>query len=293
MPEISPDLQRALLLMGLLIGPTCLWLLYRVLRGPDSTRLEKFDLTGSLFDTAELKMLIAGDGEWPCEICRSLNQPGADRCYKCRALRSAAQDPLTTPIDAEPPIAPEPAAPVRPARRTSTPVAVPVTAGIATAGVAQPSGRMRPMVTAMNAGDVSDMSVAVPAAASIRRLPLPELPTGRGVPVMDQTVGPGVPVMKEIVGTRRLAERSADWADHGTAALPPTPVGCPLLGLKDDPRSRFEFPHPAHRCGATAVPGIISLNDQKAFCCGAYDECARFRTHAGASGSLLPGSSRA
>lgn len=460
MIEMSPDLQRALIVLGLLIGPTSLWHLYRWLRGPDRTIPDSmlpsaYDHTGSPFGTAGLEAFIAGSGTWPCEICSSLNQPEANRCYKCHALRPVPRDPLATPIDAEPPVAPEPAPPIRPARRRSTPAAVPVIAAIATAGVAQPSGRRRPVVTAMNAGDISRRPETVPAAASIPRLPLPGLAVSRGVPVMEETVGndrratrrgrgPGVhptaaesgpvplptgrrtrrastaaeppasgvipvqpgpsngrsrpavvrapgaagrlsPVLLEgtvaaqqvapaptatvepssgetggtparrhpagrtrvspvvpaaapelaappsepaprparpprgrragssaqppegpadvvgpvpspdgpgrpgpPTGERRVKHPGAVGAtapaDGITAALLPTAIVCPLLGLQDDPLSRLEFPHPAHRCRATALPGIISVQHQQTFCYGIYGECVRFRAHAEASG---------
>ena len=267
------DTQLILVFLGLLIGVTCVWQLYRVLRGSDSNRRAKYTITGSLPIAADLQALIASGGAWPCETCRSVNQPWAGRCYKCRARRPVPPNPLATPIEAEPRLAPEPAAAVRPARRTSAPALVPVIARRVTAEVAQASGQTRPVVTAIDAGDLTDLSAALPGRGSIRRLSLPDLPVAGGVPVMEKTAG----------GTLR-AVGSMARADDDMNALPPTSVGCPLLGLRDDPRSHYDFPHPRHRCGATRVPEIVSQQHQRTFCCGTYANCVRFRAHEEASG---------
>ena len=63
----------------------------------------------------------------------------------------------------------------------------------------------------------------------------------------------------------------------------PEPVGCPLLGLPDDPRSRFSFASADHRCWADRRPRPVDLAHQGAFCLAeTYPECARYRAAAAA-----------
>ena len=66
---------------------------------------------------------------------------------------------------------------------------------------------------------------------------------------------------------------------------------CPLLGLPDDPLSRFSYPSVAHRCRAEDRPRAIDLNHQGAFCLAAmYPECPRYRA---AAASRRPGAATA
>jgi LysM domain len=52
---------------------------------------------------------------------------------------------------------------------------------------------------------------------------------------------------------------------------------CPLLGLPDDPSTRFSYPSVAHRCRATDRPRPIDLGHQAAFCLAAtYPDCPRY-----------------
>jgi LysM repeat protein len=56
---------------------------------------------------------------------------------------------------------------------------------------------------------------------------------------------------------------------------------CPLLGLPDDPSTRFSYPSVAHRCRATDRPRPIELGHQAAFCLAAtYPECPRYQAAA-------------
>jgi len=64
---------------------------------------------------------------------------------------------------------------------------------------------------------------------------------------------------------------------------------CPLLGLPDDPVTRFSFPSEAHRCRATDRPRPIELDHQATFCLsGNYPECARYRAGAAPGRSTAP-----
>ena len=64
---------------------------------------------------------------------------------------------------------------------------------------------------------------------------------------------------------------------------------CPLLGLPDDPVTRFSYPSVAHRCRATDRPRPIDLAHQAAFCLAAtYPDCPRYQAAAtrGRSGTV-------
>lgn len=66
---------------------------------------------------------------------------------------------------------------------------------------------------------------------------------------------------------------------RGELDLPDAPA-CPLLGLVGDPRTRFTFPHPGHRCHAAHRPKTIDLARQSAYCLSSgFAACDRFRAH--------------
>ena len=66
---------------------------------------------------------------------------------------------------------------------------------------------------------------------------------------------------------------------------------CPLLGLPDDPNSRFSFPSVGHRCRASDRLRPIDLGHQSAFCLAAtYPDCPRYQAAAAFRGSsVAPG----
>ena len=73
------------------------------------------------------------------------------------------------------------------------------------------------------------------------------------------------------------------------------PEVCPYLGLPDDPRTRFTFADPAHRCHVGAKPIAIDLGHQGAYCLTTgYPACKRFRLPkaAGRQGSSPAGEGR-
>jgi LysM repeat protein len=56
------------------------------------------------------------------------------------------------------------------------------------------------------------------------------------------------------------------------------PETCPYLGLPDDPRTRFTFATPAHRCHVKREPSPIDLGHQGAYCLSSdFPKCRRFR----------------
>jgi LysM repeat protein len=57
----------------------------------------------------------------------------------------------------------------------------------------------------------------------------------------------------------------------------PDPPACTLLGLVDDPRSHFTYPHQAHRCFASKSAQTTDLRRQQVFCLsGEFVECDRY-----------------
>ena len=63
----------------------------------------------------------------------------------------------------------------------------------------------------------------------------------------------------------------------GEPDLPDAPA-CPLLGLAVDPRTRFTYPHPGHRCHASYKLKTIDLARQSSYCLSSgFADCERFR----------------
>jgi len=64
---------------------------------------------------------------------------------------------------------------------------------------------------------------------------------------------------------------------HRQPDLPDAPA-CPFLGLEADPRTRFTFPHPGHRCHAGRRPSAVEQALQARYCLSPdYAVCERFR----------------
>jgi LysM repeat protein len=56
---------------------------------------------------------------------------------------------------------------------------------------------------------------------------------------------------------------------------------CPYLGLPDDPRTRFTFATPAHRCHVKRKPSQIDLGHQGRYCLSSdFPACKRYRAPA-------------
>lgn len=57
------------------------------------------------------------------------------------------------------------------------------------------------------------------------------------------------------------------------------PPACPLLGLALDPRTRYTFPHPAHRCHAGGSGKTIQPGHQSAVCLSTtFATCGRYQS---------------
>jgi hypothetical protein len=64
------------------------------------------------------------------------------------------------------------------------------------------------------------------------------------------------------------------------------PEACPYLGLPDDPRTRFAFATPAHRCHVKRKPSVIALSHQGSYCLSSdFQACNRFRAPAATVGA--------
>ena len=65
----------------------------------------------------------------------------------------------------------------------------------------------------------------------------------------------------------------------------PDASSCPLLGLADDPRTRFTFPHPGHRCHAGSRPSAVVPGWQATRCLSSgFATCDRYQDWAAARG---------
>lgn len=66
----------------------------------------------------------------------------------------------------------------------------------------------------------------------------------------------------------------------------PDAPACPLLGLAADRRTRCTFPHPDHRCYATAAPAVLGPLHQAAVCLSlSFMACDRYRSWQGETGA--------
>ncbi len=64
------------------------------------------------------------------------------------------------------------------------------------------------------------------------------------------------------------------------------PEACPYLGLPDDPRTRFTFATPAHRCHVKGKPNKVDLGQQGAYCLTSeFPSCKWYRAPAPARGA--------
>lgn len=286
--DVSADLQRALIMLGLLVGPTCLWLLYRALRGFNEQEMTRYDQAGASAGSAEAWEPADGSGRWACGTCGSLNQPRERRCYKCSAPRAVPSTPVAVPVRGGPAMGTDaPAGP--PAPRPGVPGPAPLVAAATTGGALEAAPRGRPLVAVMNPATVGGSSGAARAVAPIADTRL-ERPPATPVPVMDPDAvsgRPGAPAVSGRPGAPAVGGRPraplAPTSDDTVADRQTTPVVCPRLGLRHDPTPRF--PDRAHRCAATPSPSVVPLAHQETFCFGAYPQCVHFRAYVEPAGS--------
>jgi hypothetical protein len=83
------NLPLALLTIALLVTPTMLWVVYRLaMSGASSARSRISTLPAAL---------------WVCPVCRSVNDPSSDRCYRCSFKVANPDDVLIIdPVTAKP-----------------------------------------------------------------------------------------------------------------------------------------------------------------------------------------------
>ena len=260
--------------IALLWGPTMLWLLFRLVRGPTShSEYGVRDRPASRRQAvapavADLNSLVDTYGFWLCESCKSLNRREAKRCYACRAQRDRA-----TPQPGATPNAPAPV-PVMDTTTTWT--------AVGPGHPARPSPAAAPLAAATTAG--------APAAASTTASP--EVQTAAVAAVPAAIVASAAPRPVRAGDDRGVPVSASHPAEHGqftttsgvagrsSAAAPTTPeaipVGaaasaaslaapragltvCPFVGLDGDPSTWFDFPDPNNVCHA------IPADDGSAF----------------------------
>ena len=88
---------------------------------------------------------------------------------------------------------------------------------------------------------------------------------------------------RQVGRTRRSMIRTMVSSDLDALHLP----ACPFIGRADDPRTRFTFPFPEHRCSAGIKPTLITHTHQATVCLsGEFASCDRYRAW------MTPGSRR-
>ena len=96
---MGPETALAII-VALLWGPTALWVIIRLARASEARRFES-DSGGPvlLVDQNVLEDELgpeADKAQWICASCRSVNRPGAKRCYSCRAKRDGGDQASRT-----------------------------------------------------------------------------------------------------------------------------------------------------------------------------------------------------
>ena len=260
------SIEAAALIAALLWGPTALWLIFRVVRGPGSPRPEAF---ADRNDQARLVPEALLLDYWVCRDCRSVNHEGANHCYSCGIDRA--------PVERVKPPKPVTPAPVptgtgwvavmdpAPDPRVNVPVVV-----AAAPAASRPRSR-RWNVVGGAPGAFGDASVAAHMES-----PLPD------------TVSPGA------VAPAFVAPSVA--APAGGARLLPAqstvPSVCPFIGFKDDAATRCDYPDGRNVChaaaanagSATSVPwrrsarSVAIMPDHQSAVCltAAHRQCARY-----------------
>ncbi len=72
------EIPPAVIVVGLLFGPTLIWFIYRLYVGPRAGQVQEG----------------AGDLFWVCPECRSVNEPKRVRCYLCQTDRTSVEGAL-------------------------------------------------------------------------------------------------------------------------------------------------------------------------------------------------------
>ncbi len=95
------SLEAAAIIFALLWGPTLLWLIFRVVRGPNGGTRESFGGEPAAQRTEQLP-LEAGIRRdyWICKDCRSVNHLGAMHCYSCLIEREPVEPVAADPVRA-------------------------------------------------------------------------------------------------------------------------------------------------------------------------------------------------
>ena len=284
------NLEGAALICALLGGPTLVWLIYRVARGPVSRSAASFvdDSVRPALSQPPLEAALRHEF-WICKDCRSANHQGAKRCYGC-GIEPAPVEPMT-----------------------SAPVTgdgwVPVMHATPDIYVAEPVAAMMRATSKAGAPDL-DLSppepVSVPAAAtaaSAERATRRPRSTRRSAGASAAAAAADASVYAHAAGATVDVVEVDGSPDHDARPSAPsgTPAVCPYLRFKDDPATRCDYPdarnvcHAASASGGATLPTLrrlvrgvrartlpISPDFQATTCLTAdYERCARYPAAAG------------
>lgn len=233
------------LVFALLGGPTVLWLVYRVIRGPQNRRPDPFTDEVSVGVTSQLASELPMLSEyWVCRGCRSANRQGTSRCYSCKEQRAIADMSAPAAVPAGPALVPVMDA--APAQRSNAPAAATVTPATVTASErtprrAHPVPQPTPVAAAVAVA-------ATPHAAKPKRAARPRTPVPEGAAAADAP------------GAAAVAVDRAPAAQRSAAS---SAVACPYLGLQGDPATRCSYPDTRHVCHAAASGGPSLLHPRR------------------------------
>ncbi len=270
---MSPEI--GVLFVALLWGPTALWLVYRTLRGRRGRLSGPFSRSQLAPD--ELEAVVGSDGFWACGTCRSLNRGEAERCYKCRMAKGAA-DRLAP---SELPISPGVPVMAKGAADRLAPSELPISPGVPVMAKGA-ADRLAPSELPISPG------VPVMAKGAADRLAPSELPISPGVPVMAKDIAR--PAREPAGTTVALASpRNAGPAPEVLVRTPEkvlfaasseAPAGapiCPFLRSPNEPSTPSDIPDQANLCGLDQYFQPIAVEFQQSRCVtAAHTRCARY-----------------
>jgi hypothetical protein len=147
-------LPPALIVVGLLGGPTAIWIIARLVNPPTPSKVKA----------------VTEDLLWVCAFCRSINEDRLDRCYSCREVREAADVPLEG--EAWEGGAPRIGIPVGPGRRVERPAASSWLG-------AELHGASRPIEERIEMGDSAPEEKGAPEPVPVARKPRNGEPRGK------------------------------------------------------------------------------------------------------------------
>ena len=250
----SMSLEAAAVILGLLWGPTALWLIYRAVRGPTAGTREAFARAPARPRTEQGPLdAVLRNEYWICRDCRSVNHLGAMQCYSCGLKRPQPE-----------PVAPEPAATpngwvavMDPAvgRRTSEPAvrtrAQPISSALPPdPPPAAPMPELAPGPAMVVAGAAAaSRGTKRPRTARRPRTPAGG-PTAAELSVLAHMTGAPPAAVAPAPSGPPPPEAPLQLPQFTPSIAPPV---CPYLGFKDDPATQCSYPDDRNVCHAAAA----------------------------------------